>query len=846
MYRKTIGLLLTMWAISIQAVYAQPPSPARRAPAKVGNVPVANILQRLGAKLERGITAKELDGYSSHFDRTDPDRDGKDTRAEYVDKGNYMTPQARAGIFRAADGNADGVVTKAEYVLNRIITDEAKAIVQGMDDDKDGLVERAEFVKHAAKLLSDLELAEQVYAALDANADGGIPIPEYLRVWGQWARASQKSAEERIAAQRSVEGKVQPAPKNCPACAMDLTAEFVFKRLDVNEDKVVTATEFQRSPGMQDKAKADEAVGRIDKDGNGTLSWEEFETAYKTRHANCRKPDPTAIAVNAAKVRPDGRGDSTRFAQVFIMRSDKDGDGRISKSEFRGSDSGFERMDNNKNGFIESDELGELHQSRLADPKTMSQRLQDGDMRQPPSGRSGVRPGQAGLGRLASSGLQIGKPFPSVNIVDADGKEFSTEQLKGHYTVLVAGCLTCPAFLGSYPSIEAVHRDYASKGVKFYYVYRALAHPENNGIVKPFSLKERLMHIGEARQRLKTQIPWLADNMNNDFKRTAGNTNNSEFVLDPEGRIVHMQMWSNGDRLRVALQKHVGPVEKPTTVAELGIPIFQMRPNTLGAVFPRIEVPGIMVPLKIEPKQNGQPFYVKLRAEAEQSVLEKGSGKIYLGFHIDPIHNTHWNNLTEPLHFDIKASSPAKVTPASGDAPKLKNESDSDPREFLVSLENANPNAPLDLTVRYFACSDDLAWCKQVEQEYSIHLALDEFGGAVFGRTFVPGGPFRGGPSWEGPGQRGSGRPFSGFGGQRPQGGRPGGAGPPNAEAIFSRFDRNSDGKLTEGEVPAGLWQRLSNMDANNDGAITPEEFGKNRNRQPPTDERPGRQKRSN
>jgi len=222
--------MVAISAISIQAVYAQPSSPARGATTKVGNVPVDNVLQRLGAKLEGGITAKELDGYSSHFDRTDPDRDGKHTRAEYVDKGNYMTPQARAGIFRAADGNADGVVTKAEYVLNRIITDEAKAIVQGMDDDKDGLVERAEFVKHAAKLLLDLDLAKQVYAALDANADGGIPIPEYLRVWGQWARAGRKSAEERIAAQRSVEGKVQPAPKNCPACAMGLTAEFVLMR----------------------------------------------------------------------------------------------------------------------------------------------------------------------------------------------------------------------------------------------------------------------------------------------------------------------------------------------------------------------------------------------------------------------------------------------------------------------------------------------------------------------------------------------------------------------------------------------------------------------------------------
>jgi Ca2+-binding EF-hand superfamily protein len=687
-----LSCMAAISAISIQAVYAQPPSPARSAPANVGNVPVANVLQRLGAKLERGCSAKEFDGYSSHFDRTDPDRDGKHTRAEYVDKGGYMTPQARAGIFRAADGNADGVVTKAEYVLNRIITDEAKAIVQGMDEDKDGLVEQAEFIKHAAKLLSDLKLAEQVYVALDANADGGIPIPEYLQVWGQWARAGQKSAEERIAAQR------------------------------------VELTDFENKSGAK-------------------------PTQSAQRRSNTFSPN-------------------------------------------------------------------------------------------------GIEPGQAGFGRLASSGLQIGKPFPSIKIVDADGKEFSTEQLKGHYTVLVAGCLTCPAFLGSYLGVEAVHRDYATKGVKFYYVYRALAHPENNGIIKPFSLKERLMHIGEARQRLKTQVPWLADNMNNDFKRTIGNTNNSEFVLDPEGRIVHMQMWSNGDRLRVALQEHVGPVAKPTTVTELGIPIFQMRPNTHGTVLPRIEVPGIMVPLKIEPKQNGQPFYVKLRAEAEQSVLEKGSGKIYLGFHIDPIHNTHWNNLAKPLHFDIKASSPTKVTPASGNAPKLKIESDSDPREFLISLENANPNAPLDLTVYYFACSDDPAWCNQVEQEYSIHLARDEFGGAVFGRTFVPGGPFRGGPSWEGQGQRGSGRPLSGFGGQRPQATRPNGAGPPNAEAIFSRFDRNSDGKLTENEVPAGLWQRLRNTDANNDGAITPEEFEKNRFRRPPTnpskDERPGRQKRTN
>ena len=180
------------------------------------------------------------------------------------------------------------------------------------------------------------------------------------------------------------EGRVQPASRNCPACAMGLTAEFVFERLNVNEDKAITVIEFQRSPGMQDKTKAGEAVGRLNKDHNGTISWEEFESAYKARHANCKKPDPATIAANAAKVSPDGRGNGNRFAQVFIMRSDKDGDGRISKSEFRGSAFGFKRMDKNMNGFIESDELGELHKRRLADPKSMRERLKGGDIRLPP------------------------------------------------------------------------------------------------------------------------------------------------------------------------------------------------------------------------------------------------------------------------------------------------------------------------------------------------------------------------------------------------------------------------------------------------------------------------------
>jgi len=174
------------------------PGENRSVPIRIDNHPAIDILRRLGATLETEISITELNGYLNSFDRTDPNRDGFHSKEEYIEQGRYMTPQARAGIFRAADGNSDGVVSRSEYVLNRIITDEGKSIIQRMDDNQNGLVEREEFTKHVRQMLSDAKLAEKVFSALDVNQDGGIPIPEYLRVWGQWARADQQPAEKRI------------------------------------------------------------------------------------------------------------------------------------------------------------------------------------------------------------------------------------------------------------------------------------------------------------------------------------------------------------------------------------------------------------------------------------------------------------------------------------------------------------------------------------------------------------------------------------------------------------------------------------------------------------------------
>ncbi len=48
---------------------------------------------------------------------------------------------------------------------------------------------------------------------------------------------------------------------------------------------------------------------------------------------------------------------------------------------------------------------------------------------------------------------------------------------------------------------------------------------------------------------------------------------------------------------------------------------------------------------------------------------------------------------------------------------------------------------------------------------------------------------------------------------------------PPEPPNLVARWDKNKDGKLTKDEVPERAWQFLSKADADNDGAVTPEEL---------------------
>lgn len=379
----------------------------------------------------------------------------------------------------------------------------------------------------------------------------------------------------------------------------------------------------------------------------------------------------------------------------------------------------------------------------------------------------------------------VGDPLPEVSVYSADGLPFETSKLRGHYTILTFGCLTCPPSMWNIAGLEAVARDYSPKGVKFYFIYKALAHPELAGnYIQPFTLDERLQHARQAQKQLGTTIPWLVDAMDNRLKHALGDRPNAQFLVNPEGIVVRKRAWSHPGLVRKDLEELVGPSERVTRIEDLQLLLGDaLKPTAPRGVVPRLARPE-MLAIRMEPQMSpeGPPFFAKLRAEADADLLQTGAGKLYLGFHLDPFHHAKWNNLTKPLSFKIESAEGVKIDDREHTAAEVAAPSDTDPREFLVVVKAWPPKTPLRLKVSYFACVGDET-CHTVRQEYVLHRQRDIDGGGARGK----------------------------------------GAGYWTTDEFTARMlagDRNKDGKLTPAESAGILLPHFDVLDRNQDGLL--------------------------
>jgi hypothetical protein len=173
---------------------------------------------------------------------------------------------------------------------------------------------------------------------------------------------------------------------------------------------------------------------------------------------------------------------------------------------------------------------------------------------------------------MSQGGILSSGPLPDLNAFTADGKPLKLRELsRGHYTVLSSGCLTCPEFRQSYPEIEAASADYSPKGVKFYFFYKSLRHPELDGYVQAQNLHERLLQLAEARKLYGTKVPWIADTIDDSLRIGLGSGSQSVWLISPQGEIVAAWARIDGAGLRAELAKVAGPVAYPTSVSALGL-----------------------------------------------------------------------------------------------------------------------------------------------------------------------------------------------------------------------------------------------------------------------------------
>jgi hypothetical protein len=268
-----------------------------------------------------------------------------------------------------------------------------------------------------------------------------------------------------------------------------------------------------------------------------------------------------------------------------------------------------------------------------------------------------------------------------------------------------------------------VFRDYRDNDVQFFYVYKAVEHPEVNNFISAFSIEERLKHIAHAKERFKSEIPWICDTMDHQVEEAFGGAPNGEYILDPEGKIVRKRFWANPKTLRADLEALVGKVDKITKVEDLPTAFIPEPRSIASGVVPRIDLPGGMVPFDIDPvPDKDSPFFAKLRVEGSRELFGTGTGKMYFGVYLDPLYKVHWNNRAGRVKLEIKSDGVVIVDKDTYVSDEVKEDADVDPRQFLLDVTFADKTSPLNVKLTYTICDDEDTFCTEVTQAYQVNL----------------------------------------------------------------------------------------------------------------------------
>lgn len=236
--------------------------------------------------------------------------------------------------------------------------------------------------------------------------------------------------------------------------------EAIFHRYDKDGDNVVTAEEL---PDAATRA-------RFDKNGDGDVTLDEFRQTIGT----------------ASESKGNDR------LGLLVKATDKNKDGQLSRKEVGGAQ-WFDRVDQDKNGVIDSTELEAVRKlvSRLGDqilPQLPDTEITEEELRAVTSGPEILKPGDVGIGRMV----------PDVEFTSIDGKTHRLSDFsKGKGTVVAMTSTTCPVSKRFLPTLAELEPKLKEQGITLI-------------LVNPFSSEDE-EEVREQLAEFSFQAPYVRD-----------------------------------------------------------------------------------------------------------------------------------------------------------------------------------------------------------------------------------------------------------------------------------------------------------------------------------------------
>ena len=284
---------------------------------------------------------------------------------------------------------------------------------------------------------------------------------------------------------------------------------------------------------------------RLDKDGDGKIGRKEF-AGSDADFARLDRDGDNALTEPDFDFSPHALTPSP--GMMLFYRLDRDGNGKVSPEELDGF---FQAADGGRQGFLSLDDLQAAFRmpTRPTPPPDARKEAKEAD--EGPSTETLVR----GLFRQEIGSLQagpaLGDSAPDFTLKTVDGREEITlSKLVGPKpVVLVFGNFTCGPFRSQAGNVEKLYRNYKDRAT-FVMVYVREAHPtdgwrmESNdrvevSLAQPKTYEERVSVAQTCSARLKLGFPMLVDTLDDAVGARYSGMPSRLYLVDRQGKIAY-------------------------------------------------------------------------------------------------------------------------------------------------------------------------------------------------------------------------------------------------------------------------------------------------------------------